>query len=107
MKKWRETLVKLTTTALMIAMSIILCRLLGFPQNGSYRIELGFLPIAVVAMLYGPVLSGIAYGIADLIGAAIFTGINPFITLCKILFGVVMGLFFYRREKISLWRNIL
>lgn len=107
MKKWRETLVKLTTTALMIAMSIILCRLLGFPQSGIYRIELGFLPIAVVAMLYGPVLSGIAYGIADLIGAAIFTGINPFITLCKILFGVVMGLFFYRREKISLWRNIL
>lgn len=100
-------ILRITTTAVMIAMSIVLCRLLGFPQTGNYRIEIGFLPIAVVAMLYGPIWSGVAYGIADLIGAAIFTGINPFIMLCKVAFGAVMGLFFYRRERIGLWRSIL
>ena len=99
MTKTKNILLRLTTTAVMIAMSIVLCRLLGFPPTGTYRIELGFLPIAVIAMLYGPIWSGVAYGISDLIGAWIFTGINPFITLCKIAFGVVMGLFFYRREK--------
>lgn len=107
MTKTKNILLRLTTTAVMIAMSIVLCRLLGFPPTGTYRIELGFLPIAVIAMLYGPIWSGVAYGISDLIGAWIFTGINPFITLCKIAFGVVMGLFFYRREKIGLLRNIL
>lgn len=107
MSKSRNIIVRLTTTAVMIAMSVVLCRLLGFPQTGVYRIEISFLPIAVVAMLYGPIWSGVAYGIADLIGAAIFTGINPFITLCKILFGAVMGLFFYRREKIGILRIFL
>ena len=107
MTKNGKILLRLTTTAVMIAMSVVLCRLLGFPQTGTYRIELGFLPIAVVAMLYGPLWAGAAYGIADLIGAAIFTGINPFITLCKIAFGVIMGLFFYRREKVGLLRCVL
>ena len=93
MTKTKNILLRLTTTAVMIAMSIVLCRLLGFPPTGTYRIELGFLPIAVIAMLYGPIWSGVAYGISDLIGAWIFTGINPFITLCKIAFGVVMGLY--------------
>lgn len=87
MTKSRNIIIRLTTTAVMIAMSVVLCRLLGFPQTGSYRIEISFLPIAVVAMLYGPIWSGVAYGVADLIGAAIFTGINPLITLCKVLFG--------------------
>lgn len=104
MAKTRNFLIRLTTTAVMIAMSVVFCRLLGFPQTGAYRIEIGFLPIAVVAMLYGPVWGGAAYGIADLIGAAIFTGVNPFIALCKILFGAAMGVFFYRREKIGFFR---
>ena len=65
MSKSRNILVRLTTTAVMIAMSVVLCRLLGFPQTGVYRIEISFLPIAVVAMLYGPIWSGVAYGIAD------------------------------------------
>ena len=107
MTKSRNIIIRLTTTAVMIAMSVVLCRLLGFPQTGSYRIEISFLPIAVVAMLYGPIWSGVAYGVADLIGAAIFTGINPLITLCKVLFGAVMGIFFCRREKIGILRILL
>ena len=50
--KNQNILLRLTTTAVMIAMSIVLGRLLGFPPTGTYRIELGFLPIAVIAMLY-------------------------------------------------------
>lgn len=100
-------LVRLATTAMMIALSVIFTRLLGFPTTGMWRVEIGFFPIAIVAILYGPLWSAAAYGVADFIGALIFTGINPFILVCKIVFGLLMGIFFYKREKIGLVRNIL
>ena len=106
-RKGYETLLKATTSAMMIALSIIFCRYLGFPTSGMYRVEIGFLPIAIIAILYGPVWSAVSYGIADLIGALIWTGVNPFILLCKIIFGLLMGLVFYGREKIGIARNIL
>lgn len=102
-----ESLIRLTTCAMMVALSVVFCRLLGFPQNGATRVEIGFLPIAVIAYLYGPVWSAAAYGLADFIGAAIFTGVNPFIMLCKIVFGFAMGLCFYRRERIGIARNAI
>ena len=106
-RKGYETLLKATTSAMMIALSIIFCRYLGFPTSGMYRVEIGFLPIAIIAILYGPVWSAVSYGIADLIGALIWTGVNPFILLCKIIFGLLMGLVFHGREKIGFPRNIL
>lgn len=92
------TIMRISVCAMMIAIAIILCRLLGFPQTGAYRVEISFLPIAIVAILMGPVQAGISYGIADLIGAAVTTGINPFITLCKVAFGIAMGLAFYKKK---------
>ena len=92
---------------MMIALSVVFCRVLGFPTSGMYRVEIGFLPIAIVAILYGPLWSALSYGLADLIGAMIFTGVNPLILLCKIVFGFMMGIVFQKREKIGLVRNIL
>ena len=92
---------------MMVALSIVFCRVLGFPTSGMWRVEIGFLPILIVAILYGPVWSAVSYGLADFIGALIYTGINPFILLCKIVFGLLMGVVFHGREKIGLPRNIL
>ncbi len=104
----RAALIRLTTIAMMVALAIIFCRYLGFPQGGSaWRVEISFLPIIIVAMLYGPIWSGVAYGLTDFIGALVTTGVNPFILLCKIVFGFLMGLCFYKKEKIGLVRNIL
>ncbi len=103
----RMALVRLTTTAMMVALAFVFCRYLGFPQEGAFRIEVSFLPVAIVAMLYGPIWSAVAYGLADFIGALIFTGVNPFILICKIVFGLLMGFCFYKKEKIGLLRNIL
>ena len=102
-----QTLLKMTTCAMMIALSVIFCRVLGFPTTGMYRVEIGFLPIAIIAILYGPVWSALSYGLADMIGALLFTGVNPLILICKIIFGLLMGFAFYNREKIGLVRNIL
>ena len=105
-RKNSQTLLRVTTSAMMIALSIVFCRVLGFPTTGMWRVEIGFLPILIVAILYGPVWSAVSYGLADFIGALIWTGINPFILICKIVFGLLMGLVFYRKEKIGFPRNV-
>lgn len=89
----------LVVSALLAAISVIL-RLLGFPQDGTFRIELGFIPIAVSGYLFGGITGGITYVIADIIGT-LFTGMSPFfpITVCKFLMGVIYGLFFKNENK--------
>lgn len=90
---------KITVCAILIAASIIL-RLLGFPQNGTFRIEFGFLPIAVIGTLFGPLYSGISYLIADILGT-FCTGMVPLptISLCKIAMGAIYGFAFYKKER--------
>jgi len=88
----------LVIAALMIAISVVL-RLLGFPQDGTFRIEFGFIPIALIAYMHGPLMGGISYLIADIIGT-LFTGMSPFppITLCKFFMGIIFGMFFYKKK---------
>ena len=105
----QSTLLRLAITAMLIALSIVFCRLLGFSPAGTpYRVEIGFLPIALVGMLYGPFWSMLAYALADLIGSVLTTGMNPFILLCKALFGLLLGLALYtKRPQIPAWEFIL
>lgn len=103
----RQALLDLTLSGVMAALSMVMCRFLGFPQTGAWRIDPGFLPIVMVAFLSGPVWAGMSYGVADLVGAAIFTGINPFITVEKILIGVIFGVGFYRRSRLGIPRILL
>lgn len=91
----------------MVAIAILLCRLLGYPAYGAWRVEISFLPIYVVALLYGPLWAGAAWGAADLIGAAITTGIDPFITLIKVMCGVLFGLFFRGKGRVGFLRIFL
>ena len=94
---------KITLTAVMTALSIVLCRYLGYsPSNTMFRVEIGFLPVALVGILAGPLYSTVCYGLADLLGSLITTGMNPLILLCKMAAGLVLGLFLYRRRP-SIW----
>ena len=103
-RRRHAVLLRLAVCAMMTALSIVLCRLLGWsPAESMGRVEIGFLPVAIVGMLYGPLWSGIVYGVADLIGAAIWTGVNPWITLCKVVFGVLLGLGLYTSKKPRPW----
>ena len=90
----------MTFSAAMIALSIVLTRFLGFsPQNTPFRFEIGFLPLTIVAYLFGPYYCMASYTIADIIGS-IFQGYAPnlWITMCQALTGFVMGMFFYRKR---------
>jgi len=91
---------RLVLTAMLIALEIVFTRFLSI-QTPIIRISFGFLPIAIIAVLYGSVYAGIGAAIADLIGVTLFpTGaFFPGFTLTAFLTGVTYGVFLYNRSK--------
>ena len=85
--------------AMLIAMEIVLNRFCSINTMGT-KIGFSFIPPVVAAMLYGPIVSGIVYGVGDFVGALLFPigPYHPGFTLCAVLMGVVYGLFLYRKE---------
>ena len=99
MKKSIFTTETMVITAFMIALSVVLSKLVSI--NISFlRIGFGFLPVAVLAILYGPVVAAVGYGLADLIGAWLFpTGaFFPGFTLSAVLTGLIFGFILYKKE---------
>lgn len=74
---------------------------------GVIEIRFGFIAIAVVAALSGPVMAALVAFIGDIIGTLLFYGGSFFwgYTLSWVLLGIVFGVFFYK-EKISVPRVI-
>ena len=99
MRKSIFTTETMVITAFMIALSVVLSKLVSI--NISFlRIGFGFLPIAILAILYGPVVAAVGYGLADLIGAWLFpTGaFFPGFTLSAVLTGLIFGFVLYKKE---------
>lgn len=104
----------LVHVALFIAIQVLLSRLCALINLPTVRISLGFVPIAICAMMFGPLWSGVTAGIADIIGAILVpTGsFFPPLTVSAILTGVVFGLFLYRpqgapdRSSVGIWARI-
>lgn len=106
MKKNKINTEMLVVMGFMIALEIVLSKLVSI--NISFlRIGFGFLPIAILAILYGPVWAGTCYAIGDLIGAFVFpTGaFFPGFTVTAFLSGVLFGLILYKR-KVTLLRAL-
>lgn len=90
---------KLVVTAFMIALEIVLSKLVSV--NISFlRIGFGFLPIAILAIMYGAWWSGIAYAIGDVIGGFLFpTGaFFPGFTVTALLTGLIFGWVLYNKK---------
>ncbi len=117
MRKSRNThdlIYALSVSAAMTALSVIFCRFLSIPpatEDSVLRFDLGFLPIAILAEMFGPLWSGFAYLVADVIGSLI-SGYapNPAIAGCKFLTGVILGIFLYRKfykKRLGIWRTAI
>ena len=98
MRRRNSDLVRLTTTAVMMAVTILFARLPGLsfyvPVGGVNLIKLSFdaIPSMICALLCGPFYGGLCAGGADLIGALAFpTGgaYYPGFTINAIVFGVL------------------
>lgn len=88
---------QLTQIALLIALEIVLTRFCAI-TTPIVRIGFGFLPIALIGMLYGPVWAGLGAAIADILGVILFPFVtfSPGFTLTAALTGVVYGALLYR-----------
>ncbi|WP_027108945.1 folate family ECF transporter S component [Lacticigenium naphthae] len=92
---------------LLMGMDIILTRFLAI-QTPFTRIAFGFLPSALIGMLYGPWTAGIAAALTDLLGVVLFNRGGIFFigfTLSAFLGGWSYG-FFLHRKKVTLIRII-
>ncbi|MGI6014640.1 MAG: folate family ECF transporter S component [Oscillospiraceae bacterium] len=93
--------------AILIALEIVLSRFCSI-NTAWCKIGFGFLPIALCAMLFGPIWGGIAAAAADFLGATLFP-IGPYFvgfTISAFFRGMVFGLFFYKKEKLRLFPDI-
>ena len=97
----------LVIMAFMIALEIILTRFLSI-NTPILRIGFGFLPVAMLGIMYGPIWAGLSYAIGDVLGMMIFpTGAYfPGFTLTAFLTGLTYGLFLYKKENIT-WKTAL
>lgn len=90
---------KLARLALFVALTILLQNYLGI-HTDYLKIGFSFVPIALCAMLYGPLWAGAVAGMADVFGWFLYpvAGYFPGFTAVACLNGVVFGLLLYRRS---------
>lgn len=89
---------------MLVAMEVVLSRFVSvrIPPTTEYliKISFAFLPVAVAAMLFGPLWGGMCGALGDLIGALFFQAGStyfPGFTITAFLSGAVYGLFLYNK----------
>ncbi|MGL4911026.1 MAG: folate family ECF transporter S component [Romboutsia sp.] len=89
---------KLAYLGLLIALQIIFSRFISI-NTPIVKIGFGFLPLAVMGIMYGPLTAGICAVVADIIGLMLFpTGAYfPGFTLTEFLTGYAYGYFLYNK----------
>lgn len=98
---------KLVEISLLIALEVILTRFCSI-NTPILRIGFGFLPVAIIGMMHGPLSAGVAYAVGDILGMMIFPstgGYFPGFTLTAFLTGVTYGLVLYKKPKT--WGRII
>lgn len=103
----RSAVQRLTIIAFLVALEIVLARFCSI-STPIVRIGFNFLPISMIAMLYGPLPAAAGYAIADFIGAILFPvgAYFPGFTLTAFLAGLLYGLVLYKKP-VTWGRTIL
>lgn len=96
---------KMVLASLIIALEVITTRLLSI-QTPIIRVSLDFIPVAVSAIMFGPLTAGVAAAIADILGMLIFSKGMPYFpgfTLSAFVSGFLYGSILYKK-KVTLKR---
>lgn len=90
-KKKLFTTKMIVSLGLLVAMSIILERILGFMLTENIRIAFGNLPIILAGLLFGPIAGGVTGLLSDIIGTTLFSPFPWFfpLALTPVIMGVV------------------
>ena len=96
---------RITTIGMLIAMEVVLSRFLSvtIPPGPEYLVKIGFsfLPVAVAAILYGPVWGGVCAALGDIVGTVLFQPgavYFPGFTVTAFVTGAIFGLFLYEKK---------
>jgi ECF transporter S component (folate family) len=90
----------MVSMGLLLAMEIVLSRFLSV-NAWNIKIGFNFVPVAVAAMLYGPLAAGLVAGLGDFLGAILFP-IGPYFpgfTFTAFLTGAVLGLLLHKKRS--------
>lgn len=100
---------KLAVVAMLIALAVIIRTYAVITIPPSLKVDFGAVPlIMAIGILFGPIAGGIAGAGVDLLSYFITAGsqpgpINPLITIGFAVYGIIAGLYFFRKiEKASL-----
>lgn len=106
-RKFTFSTIQIALVGVLMAMNLVLSQV-SVPLGEANRISFGFLPTAVIALLFGPWVAGIASALTDLLSFFLFSsGFTFFIgfTFSAFLGGVIYGVFLHRiRVK---WYHVL
>ena len=94
-----SNITRLVVISFMITLEVILTRIFAIFMPTSIRLSLGFLPVAMTSILYGPLWAGVSYALGDIIGMLIFP-MGPYFpgfTLTAFLTGAAFGLVLYKK----------
>ena len=96
----------LVAMAMLLALRLALGYVTNIQLTESIKIGFTIFPTTVACMMFGPMPGLVMGGAADLIGFFLKpTGpFFPGYTLDSMVAGFIYGCFFYRREKLTLWR---
>jgi ECF transporter S component (folate family) len=95
----------ITYVGMLIAIGVVLSEILAFSyptrEDTILRFSIGYMPIIIVGLLFGPVYGAIAGGIQDVLGFFLFGGgyFQIGYTLNAVLYGLLPGLLFRRTWK--------
>lgn len=96
----------LVAMAMLLALRLALGYVTNIQITESIKIGFTIFPTTIACMMFGPVPGLAMGGAADLIGF-VLKPTGPFFpgyTLDSMVAGFIYGCFFYRREKLTLWR---
>ena len=94
-----KAVVRITFTAMMVALYFVLDRFLAFFPTDSVKISFSFIAVAVCAIWLGPVEGMLAGGLGDFVSAVLMPvgALNPMLTATSALSGLLFGIACKRR----------
>lgn len=100
-KKFFSVTVSLAVMGVLLAMEIILSRFLSINQ-WDLKIGFSFIPIVIVAYIYGAIPAAVIAALGDFLGAVLFPigPYHPGFTATAFLTGAIFGLFLHKQYSI-------
>ncbi len=108
MEKQVFTTKTIALMGVLMALRIILSQFLSI-TTGFVKISFFFIPVVIMAILFGPIIAGSANALCDFIGAMLFPAGGayfPGFTLTALLAGIIYSLFYHKKD-LTLTRIIL